>query len=367
MKSSVCCTTQNRSFGLLLLLSLIAAGPAWVSRATAQAIPDDVERPQPALDFPALSEAVTVNSLDGKEEDGKEKPPYHLKLSFQIFDMSGKAQEEGTLEGWWAGADGSYLEVSSPSIGTVRELGAGSASNQKTKRSLYLIAELLNAVRTPYGPVPQSGKPVTFTKTEAQVHMDCMYVEGPGMAPGSVQTACTDETKTIRLITQQSGVIVRNRTGKFGSTRVALDVQVVLAGRLAIRGKVEELKGFKPSQVAIALKKPSPPPTSPATPGTAVGVLAGSIIHKVNPIYPMAARQQRISGSVVLLAKITTAGTIADLTPIATGDQLLTGAAIDAVKQWTYRPYLLNGTPTEVNTTITVNFNMTTSTSIERF
>jgi len=87
------------------------------------------------------------------------------------------------------------------------------------------------------------------------------------------------------------------------------------------------------------------------------GVIAGNILTKVQPRYPAEAREAGVSGTVVMHAIIGKDGTIEKLTVIS-GPALLQDAAVDAVKQWTYRPYLLNGVPTEVDTTIMVNFNL---------
>lgn len=87
------------------------------------------------------------------------------------------------------------------------------------------------------------------------------------------------------------------------------------------------------------------------------GVSQGLLIRKVAPNYPPLARQARIQGSVVLQAQISKEGTIQNLQLIS-GHPMLAPAAIEAVKQWRYRPYLLNGEPVEVETTIQVNFTL---------
>ena len=84
-------------------------------------------------------------------------------------------------------------------------------------------------------------------------------------------------------------------------------------------------------------------------------MLEGSLIRRVEPLYPPLARTARIQGSVVLAAVISKAGTIDDLR-LVSGHPLLAKAAIDAVSQWRYRPYILNGDVIEVETQITVNF-----------
>jgi protein TonB len=87
------------------------------------------------------------------------------------------------------------------------------------------------------------------------------------------------------------------------------------------------------------------------------GVSAGLLVRKVQPNYPPLARQARIQGSVLLQAEISKDGSIENLRLIS-GHPMLAPAAIEAVKQWKYKPYFLNGEPVEVETQITVNFTL---------
>jgi protein TonB len=87
------------------------------------------------------------------------------------------------------------------------------------------------------------------------------------------------------------------------------------------------------------------------------GVLQGNALSQPKPVYPPIARSARISGSVVLAATISKNGTIENLR-LVSGHPMLVPAAMDAVRQWRYKPYMLNGDPVEVDTQITVNFTM---------
>jgi protein TonB len=87
------------------------------------------------------------------------------------------------------------------------------------------------------------------------------------------------------------------------------------------------------------------------------GVTQGLLLRKVQPAYPPLARQARIQGSVLLQAEISKDGSIENLHLIS-GHPMLAPAAIEAVKQWKYRPYILNGEPVEVDTQITVIFSL---------
>ena len=86
-------------------------------------------------------------------------------------------------------------------------------------------------------------------------------------------------------------------------------------------------------------------------------MLKGNLIRRVDPVYPPLARSARIQGPVVLVAVISKAGAIENLRAIS-GHPMLVPAAIDAVRQWLYRPYILNSEPIEVETQITVNFSL---------
>jgi len=87
------------------------------------------------------------------------------------------------------------------------------------------------------------------------------------------------------------------------------------------------------------------------------GAMTGMLDKKVEPIYPPLARQARIQGVVTLRAQISKSGDVVNL-QLVSGHPMLAPAAIEAVKQWKYRPYLLNGDPVEVETDITVNFTL---------
>jgi periplasmic protein TonB len=87
------------------------------------------------------------------------------------------------------------------------------------------------------------------------------------------------------------------------------------------------------------------------------GVSTGLLIRKVTPTYPPLAKQARIQGSVVLQAEISKDGTIQNL-QLLSGHPMLAPAAIEAVRQWRYKPYLLNGEPVAVETQVVVNFSL---------
>jgi len=98
-----------------------------------------------------------------------------------------------------------------------------------------------------------------------------------------------------------------------------------------------------------------PPQPAAAKPLVVSHLAEANLLHKVQPTYPPIARQARVQGAVELRAIISKNGMIENLV-VVRGHPMLSAAAIDAVRQWRYRPYLLNGEPIEVETEITVNF-----------
>jgi len=87
------------------------------------------------------------------------------------------------------------------------------------------------------------------------------------------------------------------------------------------------------------------------------GVMEGQLIYKVTPRYPAIAVGARVEGTIVLQATISKNGTIENLRVVG-GPPMLQQAAIDAVKQWRYRPYMLDGQAVEVETTVNVVFSL---------
>jgi protein TonB len=101
-----------------------------------------------------------------------------------------------------------------------------------------------------------------------------------------------------------------------------------------------------------------PPPPKPKAPLRIGGnVMAASLIRKVDPIYPPIAKTAHISGTVVLHAIIGKDGSVQDLQYVS-GPPLLMKSALDAIRQWRYKPTMLNGEPVEVDTTISVVFSL---------
>jgi TonB family protein len=173
----------------------------------------------------------------------------------------------------------------------------------------------------------------------------------------------------------QGQVIVRivvNETGDVDSAEV-ISGNPVLAAAAVDAVKQWKFKPFikngQPVKAAVKLPFDFAPPAdavpdaipkpsdeeNPHPVRVSAGVMRGMSLHTVDPVYPAIAKSAGVQGTVVLGAIIGKDGTIEDLHFIS-GDPLLTPAAIEAVKTWRYRPYLLNGEPVKVSTEMEVHF-----------
>ncbi|MBB5061382.1 outer membrane biosynthesis protein TonB [Granulicella aggregans] len=93
---------------------------------------------------------------------------------------------------------------------------------------------------------------------------------------------------------------------------------------------------------------------SPGRVRVSSGVMAGQLLSRIEPIIPTLPLDAKVSGATVLRAVIGRDGRVLELTPIS-GPELLRGPVMGAVRQWRYRPFLIDGTPVEVETTVTLN------------
>ncbi|MGA9471266.1 MAG: energy transducer TonB [Terriglobales bacterium] len=118
---------------------------------------------------------------------------------------------------------------------------------------------------------------------------------------------------------------------------------------LARRGVLGSIGG----PMAIA----PPPAPAPTRPLRVSQWAEGNLVYRVQPTYPLVAREARIQGPVRLRAIISKTGVIENLEVLG-GHAMLVAVAVEAVRKWRYRPYMLNGEPIEVETEITVNFTL---------
>lgn len=290
--------------------------------------------------------------------------PWHLKLDIQLFDTKGKPTEQGTVEEWWGSPALRHVKYTMPSF---------SGSFIENKDGLFMgggglgpviVDELLEQIvhPMPHEEDIDQSKPDLRKKKFGKVELDCIMLDQPlknvdNPPLGLFPTFCLDPGKNSLRITTEPGSIefLRNRVGTFQKRLVSTEVSGNVDGVQVASAHVSSLAtstlsdaDFTPDATMKAVSRKSA--------SISGGEMAGMILEKVQPVYPAQAKQDHVSGTVVLHALIGRDGGVHSLHIISTPDSDLAIAAIAAVRKWRYKPFLVNGLPTEVDTTVTVNF-----------
>ncbi len=170
--------------------------------------------------------------------------------------------------------------------------------------------------------------------------------DGEAMALGQMQTIRKYKWDSMNMAATPQGLVVR--------LGMAPDPELGFA--------IDNYKEYEPwgvpfgSIANVAASTPSDTASKTAVRvQVAAGVMIGSLVHRVQPAYPTTAKLDKIQGKVLLRAVINTEGEVTEVDPISGPSELIV-AAVEAVKQWQYRPYRSQGQPVEVETTIQINF-----------
>jgi protein TonB len=293
--------------------------------------------------------------------------PWHLKLDVALYDSKGNNPVAGTIDRWNADNGNRTTFTFGDATRTVLNNGDKFYLSHSGPEVPAMADGVLDAVLRP-GPSShdmETSSPDAEKENFGKVQLDCVMLtesihhNGP-IALGLFPTYCMDLGAPVLRASFNTGSfsILRNNISEFQGHDVARSLLFVQGQKTHVaEATVSMLETFTPSadQFAPDASMTPAPALLPRIPG---GAMAGHILNKVAPIYPVSDRQAHISGTVVLHAIIGRDGHIRYLRPISSPDTDLALASIDAVRQWTYKPYLLNGEPAEVDTTITVNFNL---------
>ena len=194
------------------------------------------------------------------------------------------------------------------------------------------------------------------------IKLECLRSNGMPINPD--RTYCVGADKPFLRITTsatQQVQILHNRILGFHDRFIAGDLEFLVAGKRKMTAHLETIEPL--GSVDDSLFRPpadatSVPKTLPINlVNISAAVAQGMLLRKVAPAYPPFALRERISGVVVLEAMISKEGHIVDL-KVLSGPSELREASLEAVHQWLYRPFLLNGQPVSVRTTINVIFTL---------
>jgi TonB family protein len=332
--------------------------------------------------LPQDPKAILEMAAPFYNSDSLQGEPFHLSYRYRLLDEQGKATTEGKVEYWWA--PGNVTRVSWTK-------GENVTSEWRTNDSRFLRAvkgddissmehRLSSAVlfSLPKAQVYDSGqnslKLVTINNA-GSVNLCVAIVPAnaaanvhPDSLAGVGTAYCFDSQAPVLVSTLQNHTITNSfsHVQNFHGHNIAGHIDISYVGEKRVEADLEEATQVKADDAAFTPSPDAKPPamqmiTVKKLPVTATpngGVKPGMIIEKVPPVYPASARAARISGTVVIQATIGKDGRVTDATVVSSPDDSLSQAALDAVRQWRYLPYTLNGEPVAVKTTINVSFGL---------
>jgi len=318
------------------------------------------------------SNPATMLEVAG-EQNGLTSPdlnPWYLKATYSTFDEHGQPKDTGVYEEWWAAPTKYKRRYTSKSF-SLTEYVTDTGTYGVSDRSFTPLAESLLPERL-QSPIPSAKdyeQPYLMRRkqTFGNVELECVLlgIKMPDVesAPtGLFPTYCFNENKPIL---RWSGSFVQydtlyNQILVFQKKYVAQDITVTEgADRRILTAHVETL-----GVLATVNESDFVPPVNATKPpyGQALPVSSGLmqtyVLKKTPPIYPGAAKENRIQGTVTLQVEIGEDGHIHQMKVESAPHPLLAIAALEAVKSWEYKPYLFNGKPIRVKTQINVVFKL---------
>jgi TonB family protein len=337
-----------RGFPCLLcptfLCFCIATGS--LSQAPSPAMPDDPKQ--------LMMLASKVNGLMG--EDVK---PWHLTATYKLLDEKGNTTDQGTYEEFWVNPT-RFKRTYTGTTFTQTDYGTEKGILRSGQRQPVpiLVSDMRRDFIEPLlSPEAVENSSFTLQHIDSKgIKLVClrrMNLADSGMVP------CLIPDRPILFINVYSPESIQAIHGRilgFHDRFISGDLNFVRGGKSLLVARVVDLRSLNPVNDGDFL----PPPDATLLPrrvNMSGDVAAAMMIKHDRPDYPPIARAANVSGTVVLKAVIGTDGHISDLQAIS-GPPMLLEAALEAVRKWTYHPYLLNGEPVEVDTTINVVFSL---------
>ena len=337
--------------------------------------------------FPALHAQNSANSLPPLPKDplailkvaaplysfnDPQLKPWHLKGTYQLYNENGGLGEEGQYELWWVSPNTFRSSWSRPGA-TLDEwhTSDGKVLSKATGEHPFYFEEQLQLLLTSPLPDPAKFDPVDVKVEKEKLNLGklsfpCVTITAPKrkdgthpLVPGAgAGTYCFDSSVPVLRFMRSSNVVYTefDHLEMMQNRILPKGITVSYGAQRIMTFTVDAVDGLASNQATV-----TPPadarqssPFDVISPSAALARLAKS----VPPAYPPRAKAEHITGTVVLDAWIGTDGKVKDVRVVGSPSPLLTKAAEDAVAQWQYQPYVLNGEPQEVNTLVTVIFMM---------
>jgi len=298
--------------------------------------------------------AVRLNNLTGPDVK-----PWHIKATYRLLDDKGSVADEGVYEELWAGPVKSKRTFTGKSFTQTDYLTSGGMFRSGPHEDVsQLLFDLRRELVTPLFSVGfKNGEPYISKPVDVNgMKLLCLQVN---MLPSNGILNCVSIDKPILRISVYASdhlQILHNRILNYQNNYLAGDLKIVRDEKPVLIASVEQIEPLEPLNDSDF----TPSPDAVAQPrriNISAGVAVGMLQSHTAPVYPQSALAARISGTVALEAFINVDGTIKDL-HVVQGPPELRQAALDAVRTWRYRPYLLNGIPVEVKTSVNVVFTL---------
>ncbi len=296
--------------------------------------------------------------------------PWHLIGTYQIFDDAGNPAQQGKYEFWWE-KPGVYRSSWSRAGGTRSEwhTADGNALQQSAgDRLFYFEHAIENLV---FSPVPdlssldQGGFEIKRDQMSiGKLKLPCVEIRAharsdgkspflPGVQPGSY---CFDpHIPVLRIERLFNSVYIE-------FSQLTNRQNHVIPREISITDRRHKLLTFCVETIGDWADPETIKPPSGAMPFLSADRLLpndeGRLENKIPPIYPQAAKAERLSGTVILDAMIGRDGKVTDIRVLSSPSSLLTSASKEAVAQWRYSPRFLDGRPQEVNSIVNVIFSL---------
>jgi len=342
---------------LIVLLCVSASGPFLCEAAQEASLPKD-----PAALFTLAREKNGLESSDVR--------PWHIRGSYAFYDNKGNVGDKGEYEEWWvSGArykrsftGQKFTQTEYASDGRLFRTGSQDwpGADVMLLRS-SLIEPLL------YDSILKEFTLKRHTKSIGKYKLDCVFFTYPVRGDQivydeSFPNACFDPTilalrvtstggqseTTYDLVSDFQGHFIAHQLRTFGAGKLKMDFKLDLAE--VIPEIPESFPDVPPDAQPVDL-------TSISFKSDKGAVSTTRLMKKAWPHYPPDARERRIQGEVTLKVTIGKDGHVENLK--ATGGPLaLQESAIDAVRQWVYRPFLVMGEPREVEAEVNVIFQL---------
>jgi len=352
-----------RSPSILLYLLLLTAYASGQSAPQATPLPPLPKEPQEI--FAAAAPLYDFSAPTVK--------PWHIKVSYQLYDETGKPSDRGTYDYWWAAPETYRSSWTRPGLSQTDWHVHGQHYHAGEGRPLsFFERKLQSDILTPL-PKPEDLAPekVRFDKEQQKfgsVKLPCVMVvpemhlhaHAEQIPLGEFPTYCFAPDHPVLRAYYAFGAtsVIYNRVVQVQGVYLPKEIRIQDGDRLVLSAAVDTIERLSPSAPELLPAKEAQ--SVPSTPRVEIdsAVAQGQLLKKVAPHYPEQAKIDHDQGTVVLHALIGTDGRIHDLSVVQSPSASLVGAAMWAVSQWEYKPYLLNGNPVEVNTTIKLIFKL---------